>query len=111
MKNVIEISIDDNTILYIEEPEEYRIIDDSELRVPVDSNTKKVKKDKQFFGKSINQIRVFSETIAEGINNSKIKPDGIELEFSVKFAADAGIVISTVSTEANVIVRMKWEKK
>ena len=40
-----------------------------------------------------------------------MRPDELELEFGIKFAADAGIIISSISSEANLTVKMKWNKE
>ena len=40
----------------------------------------------------------------------EFKPDEFEVEFAVKFSADAGIIISSIGTESSVTVKMKWNK-
>ena len=51
---------------------------------------------------------MFSTSIADSIKNIS---DEVEVEFSVKLSADAGIVISSVSTEASITVKLKWSKE
>ena len=66
-----------------------------------------IDKTKEYFDKVLSQIKVFSSSVADSIKNIS---DEVEVEFSVKLAADAGVVISSVSTEASITVKLKWEK-
>ena len=53
---------------------------------------------------------MFSNHITNSMKNLDIKPNEFEVEFGVKFAADAGIIISSVSSEASIKVTLKWVK-
>ena len=110
MQNVIEITMDDNTKLYIETYNQKILGDEDSLCVPASSGEKAIKKAQSFLDNSLAQIKTFSNSIAESIKKSDIQPDDFELEFAVKIAADVGIVISSVSTEANITIKMKWSK-
>lgn len=107
---LIEINIDNNTKIYIETID-YTILDDEDsLMVPVASEEKIIKKAKDYLENSMQQIKNFSNSVAKSIKDLDICPDEFEMEFAVKFAADAGIIISSIGTEANLTVKMKWNK-
>ena len=77
---------------------------------PAASGDGVVRRTEDLLKKSFTQIKNFSDSIAASIRSSAVCPEEFELEFGVKFAADAGIVISSLSSEANVTIRMKWAK-
>lgn len=108
MKKLIEVSVDDQMKLYIEADEQQLLDDADPLLMPSASEGKIIKKTQSFLEQSVTQIKSFSSNIAKSIKSSDTCPDEFELEFAVKFAADAGIVISSINTEANIIVKMKW---
>lgn len=110
MQNLIQISMDDNTKLYIEVIDRYDLDGVDPLMTPANSDEKVIKKAKCYLESSLAQIKHFSNSISDAIKNSNPQPDELELEFAVKFAADAGIVISSIGAEANVNIKMKWKK-
>lgn len=108
MNSLIEIPMDNGKNLYIE-----TIISsensDSAL-VQATSPKKILKKSKDFLSDSIEQIKWFANSISNSIIDSDLCPDEFELGFSVKISADASIIVSTINTEANISVRLKWKK-
>jgi hypothetical protein len=42
------------------------------------------------------------------ITSLNFKPDDIELKVGIKFVGEAGVVIARASTEANLVVTLKW---
>lgn len=109
-QNWIEVTMDDQSKLYIETAGPILTETKDSLMVPAASESGTVKKTEELLKKSFTQIKRFSDGIAASIKGSDICPEEFELEFGVKFAADAGIVISSLSSEANVTIRMKWTK-
>ncbi len=108
MSNLIEISLDGGEKIYIEAAKE-SIQNDSAV-VLASSNNKVVKKAKEFLTDSIDQIKILADILSTSILESNSCPDEIELDFSVKFSADASIIISKVNTEANIGVKLTWKK-
>lgn len=111
IQNLIEISMDNNTKFYIETVQMPALDENDPLLAPAASGDKVIKKTRDFLKDSFTQIKIFSNSIAEAIEDSHIRPDELELEFGIKFAADAGIIISSISSEANLTVKMKWNKE
>lgn len=107
MKKLIEVSVEDQIKLYIE-TDDQQLLDNDPLMIPIASEEKILKKNRSFLEQSVAQIKGFSSTIANAIKSSDAYPNEFELEFAIKFAADAGIVISSISSEANIVVKLKW---
>ena len=40
-----------------------------------------------------------------------LRPDEVTVEVGIKFVGEAGIVIARASTEANLVVTLKWTPK
>ena len=110
MPNYIEVQLNDNTKIYLETAKIDLGKGDGGLFAPVASNGRIIEKAKDFLDSTFNQIKAFSNGIASSIKNLDIAPDEFEVEFAVKFAADAGIIISSVSSEASITVKLKWNK-
>ncbi len=66
-----------------------------------------LKKGKNYLDNVLLQVKTFSSSIADAIKNIS---DEVEVEFSVRLTTDAGIIISSVSTESSITVRLKWSK-
>lgn len=109
-RNWIEVTMEDNSKLYIETAGPTLAEDEDPLMTPAASGDGVVRRTEDLLKKSFTQIKNFSDSIAASIRSSAVCPEEFELEFGVKFAADAGIVISSLSSEANVTIRMKWAK-
>ena len=82
MCNFIEVKLDDNTKIYLETAKEDIKKNKNEAFVPIAN-----------YGK---------------IESLDAAPDEFEVSFSVKFSADAGIIISSVSSGASITVKLKW---
>lgn len=111
MEKILEVSMDDNMKLYIEAVDIQIFNDSDPLFVPVASNDTVIHKSKNYMESSLAQLRSFADGIANSLKNTSLQPDEFEVEFGVKFAADAGIIISSINTEANITIKMKWNKE
>lgn len=109
-QNLIEVTMEDKSKLYIETTSHMLSVSGDPLIVPAASEEGVVKGAGDLLKRSFTQIKNFSDSIAASLKSSTICPREFELEFGVKFAADAGIIISSVSSEANITIRMKWTK-
>lgn len=110
MEKLIKIESEDNMNIYIEAHNVSDLQDTKSISVPVASEKKIVKKSIDFLDNSLSQISNFSNCIAEKLKSTALQPDEFEVEFAVKFTADAGIVISSIGMESNINVKLKWEK-
>lgn len=106
MANLIEVQLDNGMKIFIEAS---RVDESDDLLEHVSAN-KIITKTKEFLTEAFNQVKAFSNGISESISTMEFKPDEFEVEFAVKFSADAGIIISSIGTESSVTVKMKWNK-
>lgn len=106
MAKLINVQLDEETNIYIETTD---ICIDKQDPMFEEAGASEwiIEKSKEYFDKVLSQINTFSSNIASSIKNIS---DEVEVEFSVKLAADAGIIISNVNTEASITVRLKWER-
>lgn len=109
-QKLIEISTDNNMKIYIETADSQSLDDVDPLMMPVASEEKVIKKAKDYLENSIEQIKNFSNSVAKSIKEIDMCPDEFEMKFAVKFATDVGVIISSIGTEANLTVKMKWNK-
>lgn len=107
MNNLIEITLDDGRTFFIESYE--RASDEDSAVVLASSKKTIVRKAKDYLTDSVDQIKAFASVLSNSILDSVWCPDEFELEFSVKFSADAGIIISKINTEANIGVKLIWK--
>lgn len=106
MAKLIAVQLDNDTKIYLETADICTSKNDLMLE-EASAGDWVIDKTKEYFDKTLSQIKMFSSSIADSIKNIS---DEVEVEFSVKLTTEAGIVISSVSTEANITVRLKWEK-
>jgi len=105
MSKLIQIPLDEETNIYLETSNIFTEKQDP-MFTPA-SGSKILKKTKNYLDDVMHQIRIFSANMVDSVRDIS---DEVEVEFSVKLAADAGIIISTVSTESSITVRLKWSK-
>lgn len=108
--NLIEVTMADSSKLYIESADRMPPGNEDPVLVPAASMGNPIRRTAEQLKESFTHIKDFSDSIATSIQSSAFCPQEFELEFGVKFAADAGIVISSLSSEANIKIRMKWTK-
>lgn len=107
MSKMIEVLLDNGSKIYFET---FDTNDDSDELLDSVSGNRLVRKTKDFLTSTFTQLKMFSNGLAESIKNIDFQPDEFEIEYSVKFTADAGIIISSVASEASITVKMKWDK-
>lgn len=110
MVNFIEVQLDNNTTIYLETSPNDIQRTEGKLLAPVASKGHVIEKTKDFLDNAFNQIKTFSNEIANVIHKLDVVPDEFEVSFGVKFSADAGIIISSVSSETSIAVKLKWKK-
>ena len=106
MAHLIEVTLDENTKIYLE------TVQDLDVKKgqfqPVGNTSGVIKKANDYFEGSLHQIKSFANKVASSVKDLDASPDEVELEFSVKFAAEAGVIISSLNSEASVKIKLKW---
>ena len=106
MAKLIGVQLDNETKIYLETTDVHTTKKDPMLE-EAGAGEWVIDKTKEYLDKVLHQVKVFSINIADSIRNIS---DEVEVAFSVKLAADASIVVSSVSTEATITVKLKWNK-
>lgn len=106
MSQFISVQLDDQTKIYFETIDVYATKKDPMLE-EASSSKWVLEQSKEYLDNVLSQVRKFSSSIANSIRNIS---DEVEINFSVKLTADAGIIISSVSTGADISVKLKWDK-
>ncbi|MFF0867598.1 CU044_2847 family protein [Nonomuraea sp. NPDC003560] len=63
------------------------------------------------FEESLRNVKNAATKTLDVFRDTKLNPDGIELEFGVKFTAAAGAVIAKASSEAHFVVKLTWTRQ
>lgn len=64
----------------------------------------------QSFEDALKPVPKAIKTVLDAIAKSELSPNELEVEFGIKFTADAGVVISKVGGEASLTVTATWKK-
>ncbi len=106
MKRLIEFPIEDGSTIWVEvdEPEETA----GARRVARDNGTPEISK--QTFEQALSKIRPATEKVIATLRELVQQPDEIEMQFGFTLNAQAGVVITSVSTQANYTVTLRWSR-
>lgn len=96
------------------------LITDSGQSVEIEIKNKGVSSGNNVRGSSLKVPKSFEDAIAplKSISNSLINnikeiatsPDEVEIELGIKFSASAGIIITSIDSEAVLNLKLKWKK-
>jgi hypothetical protein len=59
---------------------------------------------------ALDRIRPIANAVIQKINSIDIVPDELEVKFGIKLSADANIIVSKTSAEANFEFKLVWKK-
>lgn len=109
--NLIAVPIDEKTVIYIEttnsDSDDY---ESTFANISSDRNGNVLERAKGYLDEKMIQVKAFASNVSKAFLEMDNKPNEFEIEFAVKFAAEAGVVISSVNSEAGIIVKLKWSK-
>ncbi|MFE1249215.1 CU044_2847 family protein [Streptomyces sp. NPDC058766] len=60
---------------------------------------------------AVDRVRPAAQDVLDSLRAMPQAPDRVTLEFGVKLAADAGVVLARASSEAHFKVLMEWERE
>ena len=105
MKQLVEYPLQDGGSLFIEQevPESQSGLDQAALSGEV------VLKAQQTLEGALEQFKPAASAIVRHLRGLADAPDEFEVEFGLKVTASVGIVVSSGSTEANLVVRLRWK--
>ena len=62
------------------------------------------------FEDAISVVEPVAEALVAKLANLEHGTEAVELKFGLKFSAEAGVVIASASTEANIEIRISWRR-
>jgi Trypsin-co-occurring domain 1 len=68
-------------------------------------------KSAQAVDKAMDTVREMAKRAIATLDTLANKPTQVELEFGIKLSTEMGALIAKTSTEANITVKMTWERK
>ncbi|MDG9717092.1 CU044_2847 family protein [Streptomyces sp. DH24] len=60
------------------------------------------------FERALDGVRAAAESALRVFRDGTLRPDGVEIEFGVKMATEAGAVIAKGTAEGHLVVRLSW---
>lgn len=60
------------------------------------------------FEAALGSVRDAADRALQTFRDGTLKPDGIEIEFGVKFNAEAGAVLAKTAAEGHLVVKLTW---
>jgi hypothetical protein len=103
-KELAEYTLSDGKSVFVEAevPEDY-----SEEQVGLFDRKSKAGKPQRLADALDRVVPALGEVFTK-ITSLNIKPDDVELKIGIKFVGEAGVIIARASTEANLVVTLKW---
>ena len=109
MSSLIEFKLDDGSTLLVEGVDDSINKDNYDRSYVSNPEEAPVTEAEKSLHKSIDIAKSAAEQILKSFKEMN-SPDEIQLQFGVKMAAKAGVIIASANTEANFQVSLKWEK-
>lgn len=60
------------------------------------------------FERALDGVRAAAESALRVFREGSLRPDGVEIEFGVKMAAETGAIIAKGTAEGHLVVRLSW---
>ena len=109
MKQLLQLRANDGTDLYIEVNE---TAVDNQLRGSSNLEDRGVIENaQQSFDKALQPLKEISNSIINCIKNITNSPQEVEVELGLKFTAKAGIILTSLDSEAHLRVSLKWKNE
>ena len=106
MKNIVQFKANDNSDLFIEVSDLSELLQmrgggAAEARGIVDNA-------KESFEKALHPLKEVSNSIINCIKDISNSPKEVEVELGLKFTAKAGIILTSLDSEAHFKITLKW---
>src|SRR6266566_909350 len=106
MKRLIEFPLEGDGSLWVEVDEPEGV--GGTVRAGRDTGTPE--KSPQTFEQALSKIRPATEKVIATLSDLVDQPDEIQMQFGFSLHAEAGVVIASVSTDANYTVTLRWSR-
>ncbi|MFJ6723751.1 MULTISPECIES: CU044_2847 family protein [unclassified Streptomyces] len=102
MTRVVEFRTDGGAVVSVEAAEEQR--PGSRLVARGDGTVQAART----FEGALDGVRAAAESALRVFRDGALRPDGVEIEFGVKLAAETGAIIAKGTAEGHLVVRLSW---
>ncbi len=107
MKKILQLKANDGSDLFVE-------VDDSTESLPMRGNAVEnrgvIENAKASFEKALHPLKEVSNSIINCIKEISNSPKEVEVELGLKFTAKAGIILTSLDSEAHLKITFKWIK-
>ena len=104
MKKYVDFPLEQNEVLRVE-------ISDAEERVTRGDAKAVVETASVAFEQALAKLKPMCAAIVRQVRDAVEQPEEIAVEFGVKLSAEAGIILTSTSGEANLKISVKWKKQ
>src|SRR5581483_9489026 len=109
MKKLLQFTTEDGDIFFVEADEPVAA---PAMRGSGDEATRGVVQTaSESFEKALKPLKDVSNTIISSIKDIVNSPNEVQVEMGLKFSAKAGIILTSLDSEANLKIVLKWTKK
>lgn len=113
MKRLVEFDTPDGPIwAEVDEPDTLDIRSSTGITVRGDSDeptTQAINKANFTFNDAIGKVRPIAEAFIHMVTGLTEPPSEMEVEFSLKLSAKAGVIVTSAGLDANYTVRLTWK--
>jgi hypothetical protein len=83
-------------------------VDESELGQRPIKRTDAIEKARRTFESALDDINFAAEKALAVLRDGRLRPDGIEIQFGVRFNAEVGAVMAKAAGEGHITVKLTW---
>ena len=105
MKNIVQFKANDNSDLFIEVSDSTEPL---QMRGGAAETRGIVDNAKESFEKALHPLKEVSNSIINCIKDISNSPKEVEVELGLKFTAKAGIILTSLDSEAHFKITLKW---
>jgi Trypsin-co-occurring domain 1 len=62
------------------------------------------------FQRSLDRVRVIATQVVDKLSTLSRQPERVRVEFGVKLAAEAGVIVARTAGEAHFVVELEWTR-
>jgi len=105
MKKVLQLKSNDGSDLFVEVSE---VVQNEPIRGDSSESRGIIENAKESFEKALQPLKEISNSIVNCIKSISSSPKEVEVELGLKFTAKAGIILTSLDSEAHFRITLKW---
>lgn len=110
MNKLLKFSTNDGNEFFVEVNEP--VVNEPVRSSSKDNDTRSIIQDtKESFEKALKPLKEVSNSIINCIAEISNSPDEISVELGLRFTAKAGIILTSLDSEANLKIVLKWQRE